>query len=174
MLKMKTRVSVARVAHYCAIAIILLCSPVFAQDSPRNGAATQSETRPWMNSRLSPEDRAEMVLKEMSLDEKIELIHGNGMEGWGRPMPNLNSSNGGAGFVFGIPRLGIPMIQMSDAAYGVRASAQNGRYSTALPANIALAASWDVQAACEYGALIGRELRAQGYNMSLGGGVNLA
>ena len=72
------------------------------------------------------------------------------------------------------PGLGLPMIQMSDAAYGVRASAENGRYSTALPANIALAATWDVQAACEYGALIGRELRAQGYNMSLGGGVNLA
>ena len=30
-----------------------------------------------------------------------------------------------------------------------------------------------MQAACAYGALIGRELRAQGYNMSLGGGVNL-
>jgi beta-glucosidase len=127
-----------------------------------------------MNSKLSPEERADMVLKEMTLDEKIELTHGNGMQGWGRPMPNLGSSNGGAGFVFGIPRLGIPMIQMSDAAYGVRASAQNGRYSTALPANIALAASWDVGTACEYGALIGRELRAQGYNMSLGGGVNLA
>jgi len=68
---------------------------------------------------------------------------------------------------------GIPMIQISDAAYGVRASAQNGRYSsTALPSNIASAASWDTQAACDYGSLIGRELRAQGYNMTLGGGVN--
>jgi tetratricopeptide (TPR) repeat protein len=36
------------------------------------------------------------------------------------------------------------------------------------------AASWDPDAAYEYGALIARELRAQGYNMSLGGGVNLA
>ena len=71
------------------------------------------------------------------------------------------------------PRLGIPIIQMSDAAYGVRLSAENGRYSTALPSNLASAASWDPQAACEYGALIGRELRAQGYNMTLGGGVNL-
>jgi beta-glucosidase len=62
---------------------------------------------------------------------------------------------------------------MSDAAYGVRSSADNGRYSTALPSNLASASSWDPQAACEYGALIGRELRAQGYNMTLGGGVNL-
>src|SRR5207245_4132630 len=62
---------------------------------------------------------------------------------------------------------------MSDAAYGVRSSGENGRYSTALPSNLAAASSWDVQAACAYGALIGRELRAQGYNMTLGGGVNL-
>jgi len=126
-----------------------------------------------MNQKLSPDDRADMVLKKMTLDEKIELMHGNGMENWGRPMPNAILSNGGAGFVFGVARLGIPMIQMSDAAYGVRDSAENGRYSTALPADIALAATWDVQAACEYDGLIGRELRAQGYNMSLGGGVNL-
>jgi beta-glucosidase len=63
---------------------------------------------------------------------------------------------------------------MSDAAYGVRNSGENGRYSTALPSDLAAAASWDLDAGFEYGALIGRELRAQGYNMSLGGGVNLA
>src|SRR5258708_20454717 len=42
-----------------------------------------------------------------------------------------------------------------------------------MPANVAAAASWDTDAAYEYGALIGHELRAQGFNMSLGGGVNL-
>jgi len=82
-------------------------------------------------------------------------------------------SNGGAGYVPGIPRLGIPPIQMSDAAYGVRMSGDNGRYSTALTSDVGAAASWDIEAGFEYGALIGRELRAQGYNMSLGGGVNL-
>src|SRR6202012_4658850 len=71
------------------------------------------------------------------------------------------------------PRLGIPPIQMSDAAYGVRASGENGKYSTALPSDLGAASSWDPDAAYEYGALIGRELRAQGYNMSLGGGTNL-
>src|SRR5689334_1234555 len=112
----------------------------------------------------------------MTLDEKIALLHGNGMPGWPREVPGANPclGNGGAGFVLGVPRLGIPIIQISDAAYGVRSSADNGRYSTALPSNVASAASWDVQAACAYGALIGRELRAQGYNMTLGGGVNLA
>jgi beta-glucosidase len=42
-----------------------------------------------------------------------------------------------------------------------------------LPSNLASAASWDTQAACDYGSLIGRELRAQGYNMTLGGGTDL-
>ena len=55
---------------------------------------------------------------------------------------------------------------------GVRSSGENGRYSTALPAAVGAAASWDTQAACAYGTLIGKELRAQGYNMTLGGGVN--
>ena len=126
-----------------------------------------------MDTSLSPDERADLVLKEMTLDEKILLMHGQGMPGWSRPMPKTYLGNQGAGFVLGIPRLGIPQIEISDAAYGVRSSASNGRYSTALPSNIAAAASWDPEAACEYGALIGRELRAQGYNMTLGGGVNL-
>jgi beta-glucosidase len=114
------------------------------------------------------------VIKQLTLDEKISLLHGNGMPGWpGPPSPIAYMGNGGAGFVLGIPRLGIPIIQISDAAYGVRSSARNGRYSTALPSNLGSAASWDAQAACEYGELIGRELRAQGYNMTLGGGVNI-
>ena len=134
---------------------------------------SRSPNRPWMNTQLSPDERADLVLKEMTLDEKIDLMHGQGMPGWVRTMPRTYLGNQGAGFIIGIPRLGIPQVEMSDAAYGVRMSAQNGRYSTALPANIAAAASWDPEAACEYGALIGRELRAQGYNMTLGGGVNL-
>jgi beta-glucosidase len=62
---------------------------------------------------------------------------------------------------------------MADSAYGVTRGATNGRYSTALPNNLAAASSWDPQAAYDYGALIGRELRNQGYSMTLGGGVNL-
>jgi beta-glucosidase len=151
-----------------AVLILVLSASYFAVN-------VTAQDKPWMDKSLSPDQRAELVLKEMTLDEKIQLLHGNGMPGWpGEPRPNHLLSNGGAGFVLGIPRLGLPMIQMSDAAYGVRASAQNGRYSTALPSDVAGAASWDVNAACEYGALIGRELRAQGYNMTLGGGVNLA
>ncbi|MGH9733439.1 MAG: beta-glucosidase family protein [Candidatus Acidiferrales bacterium] len=154
-----------------ALALALAtAAPIFARHH-RPGA--QDQNFPWMNKSLSPDARAELVLKQMTLDEKIALLHGNG-ERNGQPNPNAYLSNGGAGFTLGVPRLGIPIIQMSDAAYGVRSSAENGRYSTALPSNIAAAASWDTHASCEYGALIGTELRAQGYNMTLGGGVDLA
>jgi beta-glucosidase len=129
---------------------------------------------PWMNPSLSPDERAELALKQMTLDEKIALLHGNGMAhagGWQMPLTSL--SNGGAGYVEGVARLGIPPLYLSDAAYGVRSSGENGRYSTALPSSLAAASSWDLKGACEYGALIGRELRAQGFNMTLGGGVNV-
>ena len=148
---------------------LLLCSLAFAQFKPKE----KPVQGPWMNTSLSADQRADLVIKEMTLDEKIGLLHGTGLLGLGPMSPLSVDSNGGAGYVVGIPRLGIPGIQMTDAAYGVRSSGQNGRYSTALPNNLASAASWDLEAAYDYGALIGRELRAQGYNMSLGGGVNL-
>jgi beta-glucosidase len=126
-----------------------------------------------MNTAISPDERASLVVKAMTIDEKISMLHGTGMEGLSPMSPLAIHSNGGAGYVPGIPRLGIPAIQMSDAAYGVRSSGGNGRYSTALPSDIAGAATWDIERAYEYGALIGRELRAQGFNMALGGGCNL-
>ena len=157
-----------------ALVISLGGAASFAQGRLHEGEEAAAKDRPWMNPQLSPDERAEMVLKELTLDEKIDLVHGEGMPGWtGKVFPKAYLGNGGAGFVFGVERLGIPMIQMSDAAYGVRSSADHGRYSTALPSPVASAASWDPQAACEYGALIGRELRAQGYNMTLGGGTNI-
>ena len=131
---------------------------VFAQHRMHGQQEKVDRNHPWMNASLSPDQRAEMVLKEMTLDEKIGLVHGMGMPGWPRDVqePEPELGNGGAGFVLGVPRLGIPIIQMSDAAYGVRSSGENGRYSTALPAAVGAAASWDTQAACAYGTLIGK------------------
>jgi beta-glucosidase len=140
----------------------------------QNAKQAQNANQPWMNSSLSPEERAELVLKQMTLEEKVALLHGNGMQHvpqWQMPLTSI--SNGGAGYVEGVKRLGIPPLFVSDAAYGVRDSGANGRYSTALPSNLAAISSWDTHGACEYGTLIGRELRAQGFNMTLGGGVNI-
>ena len=127
-----------------------------------------------MNASLSPDQRADLVVKELTLDEKIQLVHGIG---WG-PLregayvpPN---NNGGAGEVLGVPRLGIPDLNQADSAVGVRMAAPQSRYATLLPSTVAAAATWDAEAARLYGNVIGRELRAQGYNQSIGGGVDLA
>src|SRR3979411_1805507 len=119
-------------------------------------AQTGSEHKPapWMNTRLSPDERAALGVKEMTLDEKISLLHGTGMASLGPVSPLAVKSNGGAGYVVGIPRLGIPAIQMSDAAYGVRNSGENGRYSTALPDDLAGAARWDLDHSYKYCALM--------------------
>src|SRR5580693_9147623 len=131
----------------------------------------QPKHYPWSDASLSPDARADMVVKELTLEEKISLLHGQGFSFNAAGGPS--ESNGGAGYSVGIPRVGIPAIQMADSAYGVTRGAASGRNSTALPNNLAAASSWDPQSAFDYGALIGRELRAEGYSMSLGGGVNL-
>jgi len=158
-----------RLSLVLGAAILFPALPVHAETP-----ATHVADRPWMNTSLSPDQRADLVLKQLTLDEKIGLLHGNGMahaKQWQMPLTPL--SNGGAGMTTGIERLGIPNIYMSDAAYGVRDSGENGRYSTALTSPLGSASSWSTEAACQYGTLIGRELRAQGYNMTLGGGTNL-
>jgi beta-glucosidase len=138
-------------------------------------SGAQDSSRPWLNPNLSPEERADLVLKQLTLEEKLALLHGNGMAhaaNWQMPLTPL--TNGGAGYVEGVKRLGIPPLVISDAAYGVRDSGANGRYSTALPSSLGAASSWDPDSACAFGTVIGNDLRAQGYNMTLGGGVDLA
>jgi beta-glucosidase len=140
-----------------------------SQSAPHESAPQQ----PWMNRSLDPDTRADLMIHEMTLDEKIQLVHG---VGWGvlragAPVPPAD--NGGAGFVPGIPRLNLPDINLADSAVGVRMAALQSRYATLLPSVLGMSASWDPDAAFLYGSVIGRELRAQGYNMSIGGGVDL-
>jgi beta-glucosidase len=154
--------------NFTAFAALLLAAVALAGPS---AIAQQAQST---DASQSPDARAEAILSQLTLDEKIALLHGNGMghnARWTMPLSPLTI--GGAGYVEGIPRLGIPAIVISDAAYGVRSSGENGRYSTALPSPAGFASSWDPDGAYQYGALIARELRAQGFNMSLGGGVNL-
>ena len=117
-------------------------------------------------SALDPDRRADMVLAAMTQDEKIALVHGAGNA--------TGASDGGAGFVPGIPRLGLPDLNMADSSVGLTRNGARGRYSTLLPSTLGEAASWDGEVAYAYGALIGREARAEGYNVSLAGGIDLA
>ncbi len=109
------------------------------------------------------EARIDELLAQMSLEEKAEFVTG----GW-----NFNYGF----FSAGLDRLGIPNMQMADGPAGVRINrgdVHDGR-ATALPAPIALAATWDPEQAHEYGTVIGVECRATDHNVSLGPAVDIA
>jgi beta-glucosidase len=162
-----TTASLALVLIAALIAASLACLAAQAQTKP------DTSKMPWMNKTLSPDERADLVIGQMTLDEKIQMVHGTG---WGvlragAPVPAR--SNFAAGFMAGIDRLGIPDINLADSAVGIRMAAYQGRYATLLPSALGAASSWDPDSAFLYGSVIGRELRAQGSNMSIGGGVNI-
>ncbi len=162
----KTMVTMATVA-----ALALAIGPDRAAYAA-SAKLTQGKTpkRPWMDKRLSPDRRAALVVEQMTLDEKINLVHG--LNVW-RANPPPRQWLGGAGFVPGISRLGIGDIQMTDGRSGVGRGADRGRYATALPSALALAASWDLNLARDFGAVLGKECRELGFQVSLGGTANL-
>ena len=130
---------------------------------------------PWSDKSLSPDARADMVIKELTLDEKIQFLHGLG---WNAMFMQPESGPGtraisAGGFIPGVPRLGIPDLQMTDSVEGVSGAGEKGRYATALPSAEAMAAAWDPALSYEIGTMLGHEMRAMGFNMSLGSGINM-
>lgn len=81
----------------------------------------------------------------------------------------------GAGYVAGIPRLGIPPLRETDATLGVAylGGLRGKEGATPLPAGLALASSWNPQLARQAGETIGLEAKQKGFNVLLAGGVNL-
>ena len=150
-----------------------------------SAAAVAAPDQPWLDPRLAPEARAEAALKAMTLDEKLRLIFGYSDQALTElskvpdeiVSPELKTYvvshlvKGSAGFVPGVPRLGIPDQTQTDASIGVRNSFLP---STALPSSLATAASFDPEVVRAGGAMIGAEARATGHNTMLAGGVNLA
>ncbi|MCU1223699.1 MAG: glycoside hydrolase family 3 domain protein [Edaphobacter sp.] len=152
---------------------VVLALASFGPGAAQAQATPDTSKMPWMNKALAPDERANLVLGQMTLDEKIQMVHGTG---WGvlrKGAPISARSNFGAGFMAGIDRLNIPDINLADSAVGIRMAAYQSRYSTLLPSTLGAAASWNPDSAFLYGSVIGRELRAQGFNMSIGGGVNI-
>jgi beta-glucosidase len=159
-----------RLLRCCSAALFLATLSASAQNVP----SPKPDTRPWMNRSLSPDRRADLVMKEMTLDEKMNFVHGTGWNGL-RPDAEIpKGSLGGAGYVQGVPRLGIPGINQADSAVGIRLAAQGSHYATLLPSVLGASCSWDKDALFLFGSVLGRELRDMGYNMSIGGGVDLA
>ncbi|HUB53262.1 MAG TPA: glycoside hydrolase family 3 C-terminal domain-containing protein [Terracidiphilus sp.] len=130
---------------------------------------------PWSDKTLSPDDRADLVIKEMTLDEKIQLLHGPGWQVLFMPQESgpITRAISTLGFIPGVPRLGVPDLQMTDCVEGVSGAGVKGRYATALPSAETMAAAWDPALSYEIGTMIGHEVRAMGFNMSLGSGINM-
>src|SRR5262245_3150746 len=84
-------------------------------------------------------------------------------------------TNMSAGYTPGVPRLGIPALQSSDASMGVTNPGYrpDDKGATAFPASILVGASFNPQLAQEGGIAIGREARSRGFNIMLAGGINL-
>lgn len=161
-----------------ASAAIMICLSVEA-------AAQPAADQPWFNAKLSPEARAQAALAAMTLDEKLRLVFGYSDQALTEiakvsdetVSPELKAYivshlvKGSAGFVPGVPRLGIPDQTQTDASMGVRNSFIP---STALPSSLGTAASFDPEVPLAGGRMIGAEARATRHNTMLSGGINLA
>jgi beta-glucosidase len=110
------------------------------------------------------------LLAAMTLPEKLSMLHGP-YAAQGKPPGAIGS----AGYVPGVARLGIPALQETDAGSGVTNpfGIRPGDTGVALPSGLAIAASFDPDAAYRNGAVLGREATSRGFNMVLGGGANL-
>jgi len=115
---------------------------------------------PWMNTSLSPDQRAALLLPAMTLEEKVDLMTGNQGE---QPTAFYNAP---------IPRLGIPALRMADAGAGIADRGwtlpETGSAATALPSGEALAASFNPALVARYAGVIADEARQTGHNVLLG------
>ena len=98
------------------------------------------------------EQRIDAMLAKLTPEEKVHLIGGTDSM-----------------FTFAAPTIGLPQLKMSDGPLGVRTWGP----STAYPAGVALAATWDPKLAEREGIALGQDARARGVHFLLGPGVNI-
>jgi len=122
------------------------------------GAASAASC-PWMNTSLSPNQRAQMLLGAMSLSDKIAMTY--------QQYP-MDYHYGAAGYIPGNSSLCIPDLVFNDAGQGV-GDAQTG--TTAFPAPIAQAASWDPSLQYQFGKALGQEAWDKGIDVQLAPGI---
>ena len=118
-----------------------------------------------MTKNVEIEKKIEELVSQLTLDEKIGMIHGDGL---------FRTK--------GVERLGIPEVTMSDGPMGVRnefenahwvAIGNNDDYVTYLTSNSAIAATWNRDIAREAGEVLGEEARGRGKDVILAPGVNI-
>ena len=127
---------------------------------PRTVAA-----RPWLDAALSPAQRAQLLLRQMTLPEKVDLMTGNQGDA---PYAYYNAP---------IPRLGIPALKMADASSGIAPRGWSlvgtGQNATALPSMQALGATWSNDIVGKYANVVAAEARETGQNVLLGPDVDI-
>ena len=108
--------------------------------------------------------------------ERVVLTHGIMALPYGNTSTLPAGAVVGAGFVQGIPRLGVPALTETDAGLGVAYvfGLRRDSGATPLPSGMAMASTWDPSLVHRGGAMIGAEARERGFNVMLAGGVNLA
>lgn len=106
----------------------------------------------YKNPKASAEERANDLLSKMTLEEKVDYIGGYN-----------------AFYIRSIERLGLPEIKMSDGPVGTR----NDGKTTAYPASILSAATWDTALVNQLGIALGKDARARGVHILLAPGVNI-
>jgi beta-glucosidase len=121
-----------------------------------------------------PRARAAATEAQMTDDERIALTLGHLTSTMpGRPAPPPEARPG-AGYVAGVPRLGVPALYETDASLGVTwIGGARGSGGTQLPSGTAQGATFNPGLIERGGRMIGAEARAKGFNVMLGGGINL-
>jgi beta-glucosidase len=122
--------------------------------------AAALESSPWMDTDLSPDQRAAVLIAAMTLEEKVELVTGNQGDA---PTAYYNAP---------IERLGIPSLRMADAGAGIANRGWTipgtGGSATAMPSGIALAATFNPSLSTRYAGVVADEAKQTGHNMLLG------
>ncbi|WP_229212115.1 glycoside hydrolase family 3 C-terminal domain-containing protein [Duganella sp. BJB475] len=141
---------------------------------PAYAADTVPTNRPWLDARLGADQRATLALQAMTQQEKLGWVMGWFGNDFADKKRNPAALPLSAGYIAGVPRLGLPALFETDAGLGVASQAGKApRERTSLPSGLATAATWDRKLAYSGGAMIGAEARASGFNVMLAGGVNL-
>ena len=134
--------------------VAVFVGPASAQDQSCGGAR-------WMDPGRPAAERADLLVREMTLDEKVSMLH-------------AVSNNSHARETLPIRRLCIPALRLNNGSAGVGSGGPVQPQATALPAPLGLAASFDTAVAFRYGAAMGRETRSIGRNLQEGPDINLA
>ena len=129
-------------------------------------AAGRCGDHPWCDRSMSADARAGLLLSQLTLDEKLDLMGGD-VDGILHPETSSSTVNG-------IPRLDVPPLTVNDGPGGIRQGiGADSRPATALPAPLALGASFDPKLAARYAAVIAAEAKRRGHDLVLGPTVNL-